>query len=145
MEVDGLGRTTKLTDPKGQVSYTVYKDPSHEVRTYVGWDSTAKLPTSPTQVQREDRPGGYFETLTMTATPHLDASNRPDGMESISNLQTLARQLTNKAGQVVNIDRYFDLTGLSYSTSVTLGSEWDPLAQTGNYYRSTVGYDERGR
>ncbi|MBI1915534.1 MAG: hypothetical protein HYS12_12490 [Planctomycetes bacterium] len=38
---DGLGRTTKLTDPAGKVTCTVYKDTNYEVRTYRGWDSAA--------------------------------------------------------------------------------------------------------
>src|SRR5262249_26031953 len=55
-EVDGLGRTTKLTDPASNVTYTVYKDTNYEVRTYPGWDTTTNKPTGPTIVQREDRP-----------------------------------------------------------------------------------------
>src|SRR5262249_4051875 len=34
MVVDGLGRTTKLTDPIGNITYTVYNDTNHEVRVY---------------------------------------------------------------------------------------------------------------
>lgn len=35
-QVDGLGRPTKLTDPLGNVSFTVYLDTNHETRTYPG-------------------------------------------------------------------------------------------------------------
>src|SRR5205814_1251668 len=68
-EVDDLGRTTELTDPNGNITYTVFNDPNHEIRTYVGWDATNDMPTGPTQVWREDRGSsvGYFETLTMSA------------------------------------------------------------------------------
>ncbi len=65
-EVDDLGRTTKLTDPNGNISYTVYDDTDHEIRSYAGWDGTNNVPTGPTQVYREDRAGSYTERLTMT-------------------------------------------------------------------------------
>src|SRR5207249_2031164 len=77
-EVDSLGRTTKVTDPNGNISYTVYDDVNHAVRTYAGWNSSTNLPTGPTQVSREDRAGSYTETLTMTATPHLTAGRDRD-------------------------------------------------------------------
>ena len=90
--MDGLGRTTKLTDANGNVTYTVYKDANHEVRVYAGWDDATDRPTGPTQVYREDRPGSYTETLTMSATPAV-SGDRPTGTESISGVQTLSRQL----------------------------------------------------
>jgi hypothetical protein len=71
MAVDGLGRTTRLTDPAGNVTYTVFNDPNYEVRVYPGWNSTSGTPTGPTQDYRQDRPGSYLETLTMSAAPHL--------------------------------------------------------------------------
>src|SRR5205823_2686913 len=49
-EVDDKGRTTKETDPAGNVTYTVYNDANDEVRTYAGWNSTTLTPTGPTQV-----------------------------------------------------------------------------------------------
>ena len=43
-QVDALGRTTKMIDPDGNVTFTVYKDPtstdsdpSSEIRVYSGW------------------------------------------------------------------------------------------------------------
>src|SRR5713101_6565640 len=44
-----------LTDPNSNVTYTVYNDPNHEVRTYPGWTGTTT--TGPIQVSREDRAG----------------------------------------------------------------------------------------
>ena len=137
-EVDDLGRTTKTTDPNGNISYTVYNDTNHETRTYQGWDGTNNVPTGPTEVYREDRAGSYTESLTMSATPHL-TSGRPDGTESIGSFQTLSRSYTNNAGQVVNEDSYFDLSGLTYSTSTSLGTEGT------NFYRTELSYDDRGR
>ncbi len=137
-EVNGLGRETKLTDPAGNVTYTVYKDSNYQVRVYPGWNSTTGAPTGPTRVLREDRPGSYVEALTLSAAPHL-TSGRPDGTESVGGLQTLARDYANSAGQTVSHDAYFSLSGLTYSTSATLGTE------NTNYYRTRLGYDTRGR
>jgi RHS repeat-associated protein len=138
MVVDGLGRTTKLTDPNGNVTYTVFNDVNYERRVYSGWNSATGLPTGPTQRYREDRPGSYFETLTMTATPHL-TGGVPDGSEAVANLQTLSRQYSNAAGQVVSADAYFNLSGVTYSTAANLGTEGI------NYYRTRQDYDDRGR
>jgi RHS repeat-associated protein len=137
-QVDALGRTTAETDPNGNVTYTVYDDPDHEVRVYRGWNSTTHLPTGPTEVYREDRAGGYYETLTMSATPNL-TGGLPNGTENISNIQTLSREYTNAAGQVVSHDDYFNLSGVTYSTALNLGT------QNVNYYRTQYGYDDRGR
>ena len=52
----------------------------------------------------------------MTATPHL-TGGVPDGTEAISGVQTLSRSYTNSAGQVVETDDYFNLSGVTYSTS----------------------------
>jgi len=138
LEIDGLGRATKVTAPQGNVTYTVYKDTVHEVRVYAGWDDTADAPTLPTQMMREDRAGGYYETLTMTATPSL-TSDRPNGSEAIANLETLTRSHTNEAWQVKEVDAYFALAGLSYTTAVSLGTE------NTHFYRTRYVYDERGR
>jgi RHS repeat-associated protein len=137
-QVDALGRPTKETDPNGNVTYTVYLDAQFAVRVYPGWNSSTNSPTGPTQVTRYDPTGGYTETLTMTAAPHL-TNGAPDGSEAISGLQTLARDYTNSAGQVVNEDRYFNLNGLTYSTAADIGT------LNTNYYRSSYGYDGDGR
>src|SRR5262249_13156664 len=137
LQVDNLGRITKLTDPAANVTYTVYNDPNHEQLVYPGWNSSTNLPTGPTQLYREDRPGSYLETLTMSATPHL-TNGAPDGTEAISNLQTLSRDYSNAAGQVVRKDRYFNLSGVTYSTAANIGT------LNTNYYEETLGYDARG-
>jgi YD repeat-containing protein len=137
-QVDGLGRTTKVTDPAGNVSYTVYNDTNYEVLRYPGWNTASNAPTGPTQVMREDRPGSYTETFTMTATPHL-SGGVPDGTEAVSNLQTLSRVYTNAAGQQTAADAYFNLSGVTYSTAAHIGT------LNTNYYESTYAYDTRGR
>jgi YD repeat-containing protein len=138
-QVDALGRTTQVIDPGGKITYIVYDDINHAVRTYRGWNSATNSPSLPTEVYREDRANGYVEALTMTATPTVDGSGRPTGQEAIANLQTLARSYTNLAGQVTSSDEYFNLSGLSYSTAPNLGTEGV------NYYRTRYGYDQHGQ
>jgi len=135
LAVDALGRPTQLTDPLGNLTYTVYNDPNYEKLIYPGWTGTA--PTGPTQVVREDRPGSYLESLTMSATPHL-TGGVPDGTEAISNLQTLSRAYTNTAGQMVRTDAYFNLSGVTYSTAANIG------IKNTNYWESLTDYDNRG-
>ena len=132
MQVDALGRTVEETDPDGNVTCTVYNDAAHEVRTYPGWNSTTHTTTGPIEVQREywpeaGAPAGeqtmYEETLTSSATPTYNATtNLPTGQETIdqTNIQSLARSLLDDAGQVVEADRYFSLTGVTYSHCVAL-------------------------
>ncbi|MFO0847175.1 MAG: RHS repeat-associated core domain-containing protein [Gemmataceae bacterium] len=137
-EVDNLGRATKVTDPAGHETYTVYDDAGHAARTYRGWDPVANLPTGPTEVAREDRAGGYTELLTMSAIPSV-SGGRPTGAEAISSLQSLSRIYRNLAGQTVSSDVYYNLSGLTYSTSTTLGTEGT------NFDRTRSGYDSAGR
>ncbi len=145
MTVDGLGRETKRTDPTGNITYTVYLDPDHAVRTYPGWQAATNLPTGPTQEVREVRPAPnsqnplFTETLTMSAAPAVDMNNLPTGTESISQVQSLARSITNSGGQVQETDAYFSLGKLSYSVSPYLGT-----AGT-NYNPTQFAYDARGR
>ncbi len=137
-EVDGMGRPTKITSPGGRIDYIVYNDIDHEERIYAAWNSGNDAPTGPTQVIRADYANGYTETLTMSATPGV-TSGRPDGTETIDDLETLSRRYTNTAWQVTYQDDYFDLSGLTYSTSTSLGTEGT------NFYRTQFGYDELGR
>jgi YD repeat-containing protein len=139
-EVDALGRTTALTDPNGNVTYTVYNDPNHEVRAYAGWNAAAGLPTAPTKVVREDRgqATSYVETLTMSAAPSV-TNGRPDGTEPVSGVQSLSRVFTSPIGHVVETDSYFNLDGVAYATDPYLG------AAGTNYYATLYGYDHHGR
>jgi RHS repeat-associated protein len=141
MQVDSLGRTTQLTDPNGNMTYTVYKDSNHEVRTYPGWRAATNSTTGPIQVSRWDEPGSYSESLTTSATPTVDGSGRPTGAETISaaNIQTLSRTYVNSGGQAVRQDDYFSMAGLTYSTALYIGT-----AGT-NYYSTLSDYGVRGR
>ena len=105
-----------------RVNYFIYDDASHEVRAYRGWDAETGLPTGPTEVWRDDRARGYSESLSMSATPAL-IGGRPTGAEAVSGVQSLSRTKRNTAGQAVEADSYFSLSGVAYSASATLGVE----------------------
>jgi RHS repeat-associated protein len=140
-QVDDLGRTIEETDPEGNVTYTTYDDPDHETRTYPGWhqDATTGLwtTTGPVQMTRDDTANGYTETLTYAYTPASGVSV-PTGTETPSNLQSLTRDYMNDAQQVVREDQYFDLSGVTYSTALYIGT------QNTNYYTTTYAYDTDG-
>ncbi len=137
--VDALGRVTKATSPEGRINYTTYDDDSHEVRYYSGWNTTTDAPTGPTTVVREDQGNGYTETITMSATPNLNGSDEPNGTESIGKIQSLSRSYVNAVGQVTHTDSYFNLSGLTYSTSTSLGTE------NTHFYRTEYQYDDKGQ
>jgi RHS repeat-associated protein len=132
--VDALGRPTKVTDPNGNVTYTVYNDANHEVRLYPGWNGSTT--TGPTQVTREDRAHdpSYVESFTMSVAPHL-TNGQPDGTEPYAFLQTLSRTLTSRGGQVMEKDAYFNLGGIPYSSTTYLGTSGV------NYYPTLYTYD----
>ena len=88
----------------------------------------------------------YTETLTTSAVPHL-TSGVPDGTETInaSNIQNLSRSLTNAAGQMIESDSYYNLSGVTYSqASAQLGSSSNNSA-AGNYAATLYGHDTAGR
>lgn len=138
MQLDALGRTTKLTDPRGNDTYYVYKDADHEARVYAGWDSVAKRPTGPTYVAREDWANSYSESLSMTATPATNGAGLPTGGEAISAVQSLSRTFVNNLAQVTHVDRYFSFSGLSYSSGTALGTI------NTHFSRTSYGYDMMG-
>ena len=141
-QVDGQGRTTKETSPNGNLTYWVYDDPNHEVRTYRGWNPSTGLTTGPIEVTRVDYPNNYTETFTMVTTPYTNGSLGnliPNGTEPISGVQTLDRALGDNTGREIEDDSYFSLGTISYSTSPQLG-----MLNT-NYYATYYGYDTMGR
>jgi RHS repeat-associated protein len=139
MEFDSLGRTTRVTDPNGAVSFTVYNDADHETRTYSGaMVSDSFVAFGPTQVSRQDLAGSYSESLTMSATPSL-TDGVPDGSEAISDIQSLSRTYTSIGGQVTSNRSYFHIPTAGYSTAASLG------AAGTDYLETTYSYDHRGR
>jgi RHS repeat-associated protein len=138
-EVDALGRTTRETDPLGNVTQTVYDDINRAARIYVGWNATTASTTGPIELLRRDLSGSYIESLTYAGTPTVDSQGRPTGQEPITNLQSLSRAHRNSAGQVVAEDRYTQLAGLVYSSNPDLGVEGI------DYLRTRSTYDNRGQ
>lgn len=137
-QVDALGRTTRVQDPKGSLTYIVYNDANHEVRTYRGFVGGST--TGPIEITREDRLGGYTETLTLAATPHL-TGGAPDGTEQITadQIRSLSRSCYSVGGQLDHTDSYFSLSGLTYSTSADFGTEG------AHFLRTRYSYEKRGR
>ncbi len=136
--VDLLGRSTCTTDPAGKVIRRVYNDPDFSMRVYPGWRSGVG-PTGPTQLAREDRVNGYFETLTMSATPAMNAAGAPLGTEAISSVDTLLRTCFDLCGRVSLTDRYLSLSGITYARTTLIGTVGTTVAE------SSVDYDARGR
>lgn len=154
-EFDSQGRTTMFTDPKGNITYTVYNDANHEIRVYRGW--TNNNTTGPIEVRRTYRPEAgastvdqrkvYTERLKVLATPTLDASGRPTGAETInsSNIISLTRLITNDAGQVVETDAYFGIAGLTYASDTAHLGTASNNSGSGNYHATFTDYDGQGR
>ena len=140
-QVDALGRSIKETDPNGSITYTVYNDPLHEVRTYADWNTS----TAPaTQVTIDDWAHGFSDTLTMAVTPHT-TNCMPDGTESIGSLLSLERSHLNSAGQVIAADDYFNLAGLTYGSTGYDNSSTYTLGQADvNFSTTLYGYDAAG-
>ncbi|WP_428936902.1 hypothetical protein [Fontivita pretiosa] len=154
MDVDSLGRVTKLTEPvTSRITYTVYKDADHEVRIYRGW--TGSTTTGPIEIRREYRPPAgaasgqrtvYTEVLTTSDTP-TSQSGIPLGTESItaSKIGSLERWITNDAGQVTEHAQYFKLPIPLYSRVYAKFGTASNDSSTGNYHLTTIDYDQRGR
>jgi hypothetical protein len=157
--VDALGRTTKMTDPNGNVTYTVYDDVNHSTMVFPGWDATNHTTTGPVTITREYRPAAsapsgqrtlYNETLTTSAAPTFTGTSGsyvPTGVGTITsaNIQSLSRSLTNDAGQTVEDDAYFSLSGVTYSQGTAVLGSSSNDSSTGNYHATVYGYNEAGR
>jgi RHS repeat-associated protein len=149
--VDGLGRTTKITDPKGNITYYTYDDVAHESRSYPGWHSytsgtnTLYTTTGPVGISKIYQPVSTGEPLfneMLTATIAGQSSTTPTGHEAITAITSLHRDITNISGQVVESRDYFNLTGTTYA-AVTLGTASND-SSTGNYHATTFHYNDRG-
>lgn len=140
---DDLGRTVKTVDPKGNITYTVYKDADHEVRTYRANASGTIL--GPVSVSREDRAHNYTESLTYTFSGTYAFSNGlPTGAESLTGsgitIHSLSRATYNAGGQMVESIAFHNLTGVTYSQATArLGTEGT------NYTVTHYAYDKQGR
>ncbi|HXE54301.1 MAG TPA: hypothetical protein VN541_14855, partial [Tepidisphaeraceae bacterium] len=167
-QVDALGRPTLTTDPNGNQTYIVYIDGHaagsggfvNETLVYPGWhqipNTSTYTTTGPVQVTREYRPAPgapagqqavYDETLTFTAP--VESTSTPSGTENIdqTNIQSLSRNQTNNAGQLIETDAYSSPSGLTYSAAqaVLASAVKADNTQAGNYSATIFAYDSRGR
>ena len=157
--IDTLGRTTKATDPKGNLTYTIYNDPNFETRIYRGWNPTSGTTATPVEVDREYRPisgapagqrTAYTEYLSTSAAPTSTGTAGaliPTGLEVITaaNITSLTREITNTGGQTTSTLAYFSMTGVTYATATAVLGVASNDSSTGNYHELKTDYDARGR
>jgi len=124
--VDGLGRPTRITDPKGNKTYIVYDDTLNddndsvigdsgddpkEIRTYTGWNNSTKQPTGPVHVQIEgpvqtgsDAAAWVIDNLTFTWSESTGLPNtepttgvfEPTGAESLTSSYASIQSLSRQ-------------------------------------------------
>jgi RHS repeat-associated protein len=163
-EVDSLGRTVEETDPNDDVTFTVYDDPLHEVRTYSGWmwnpsSDTFYIPTGemppPVQVTIDDLPvttsessdgygGTYGESFAMAApstysSSDCDGASLPVGGETIANVTALSISIENQAGQDVEDESYFSLPSLTSDITGSGGSSVLAALGAGSAWNPSTG------
>jgi RHS repeat-associated protein len=135
-QVDNKGRPTKTTDPNSNVTYTVYNDVTETVSVYPGWNPSTNMPTGPTVVTSTNLEYDYTQTLTMSAAPNVTAG-APNGTETPSSIQSLERDYFDDDGQVTEVFKYFNLSGLTYSAGL--------MGTAGvNYYITYYDYNSDG-
>ncbi|HEX7900564.1 MAG TPA: RHS repeat-associated core domain-containing protein [Planctomycetota bacterium] len=138
-EFDLLSRSTRDQDPDLRDTYTVYKDADWETRVYPGWTGTAT--TGPTRVTRKDKAGSYTDNFTTSVTP-TSSGGKPTGTETLTGsslIHRLERSTRDANGRVTQVDAYNSFSGLTYSTSTSLGTLGT------HFYRRSSGYDLNGR
>jgi RHS repeat-associated protein len=140
--VDDQGRTTDEISPNGNITYTTYDDINHETRVYPGWHYDSSISkyttTGPVQVMRDDWAHGYVDSYSYAYSPATGITV-PHGNDSTGTLTAFTRDITNTSAQVTEEDRYFNLSGVSYSTSTA-----HPGTLNTNYYATFFAYDAGG-
>jgi RHS repeat-associated protein len=119
--------------------------------------------------------GSFTDTFTMTASPSSSTLNfvtLPVGGEDISGIRSLSRSISNEAGQLVETDDYYSLSGLAFAASGSAYLAYSPDANlflppstvsdqpnnrgtkyladgsnaaTANYYVTTYAYGDTGQ
>ena len=90
------------------------------------------------------RPNGSItefitDTLTMNQQPTWDDNGAPRGNETITNLKSLSRTITDSGGLVTDTEKYFSLGGLTYNVTripAPLGTNQDNFSTTQYAYDS---------
>ena len=138
---DILGRCVRYVDPKGVMTWTVYKDTEREVRVYPGW--TGSQTTGPIRVSRYDRGQSFRENFVTSVAPAV-SGDVPTGGENLSVLTSsqiaqLSRTLLDAGDRPIETRTYINLPVGGYTKSLSLG-----VVDT-DYYRTQIAYDVRGR
>ena len=133
-EVDGLGRPIKLTDPAGNVTYTVYKDHDHEVRTY-RWNTGTGTPTGAVEVTREHRPDGgrAAAEATGSATDNGNATTLVDTARSEASGSFVGYELAITSGAAAG-QRSFVTDFDNASKTFTVFPPFTTAPASGNAY-----------
>ena len=136
-ESDALGRQTKLTEPGGRITCTVYLD--NETRVYPAWDGETDKPLLPIQVTRNDDAGQVTETFAVDPSG-VSLTEPPDGSENLSRsgaVRWLAwtRNNLDERGRVASTDSYFAIPA----------EDGDPGQVNANFLRASHAYDTLGR
>jgi RHS repeat-associated protein len=145
---DSLGRTVTVSDPNGNLTYTVYDDPNHAVFTFPGatMGGGSLTTTGPIQMWRSQLPytytldgvnylnGTYDESLTFSGVVTVDDGEivLPGFTYGIVlnlwgnatagsqyTIQALSRTLYNAQGQMVETDQYPSISNSVYLSAYT--------------------------
>ncbi|KKM61180.1 hypothetical protein LCGC14_1534300, partial [marine sediment metagenome] len=109
---DDLGRRTRVVDPAGVITYTVYGD--NQTLVFPAWkaDGANSVSLLPIQVTETNCDGEISTTYTVDPDRrHLNGSNEPDGLAdgtTTSHYFTRTVYNHNDNGQLTSVDRYWD-------------------------------------
>ena len=124
-EIDALGRPISVTDPKGQITSFGYTDSQDKTITETTPPRTSSGKSAPIQFVVDDQANGVTYSGTVAASDH-------------STVQSLTASKFSEANQLIEVDRFTDLAGVTYANlSVAMSN--------GKYSRTTYVYDLRGR
>jgi len=132
---DFLGRTRKVTNADGLVTWFVYKD--GETRVYPAWDAAGGDCDLPWRVNKMDEEGRAEESITLDTSGgvNTNGSGEPDGSETLSQGDYVSWTVNEycSAGRLTGTKRYHDIPSSGNGTRYS------------NYYQTSRAYDEMGR
>jgi len=129
---DSEGRTTKVTDPNGIVTYRVYLP--NQTRVYPAWDASTSKPILPVQVTVTNDSNQTTETYSVDPT-NVTFSSIPDGSETLpqSAYVEWTKYNYNDQGQMEWLRSYHNIPASGEGEIAT------------NYYQTTYAYDAQGQ
>ena len=139
-EYDKQNRLTKLIEPGGKTTYTVYE--SNRTLTFPAWDSAANKPLLAIQAIETDGAGRTIKTYSVSPSrTAVDTNNLLTGLQSgttQSHYLSLTRYNYDSHGRLTSTDSYHNIpaSGSGDETGLTA---------TDYYYRTSYDYDAQGR